>query len=91
MSGTACQSVLDRLSQEKEKQARLQGYLACSVAILQLTFPFSIAGYKVYQETYFANVDENTQKPKRRHISRPCQPFWGHLAAIMNFAGGAAL
>ena len=26
-----------------------------------------------------------------RHVSRPCRPFWGPLAAILDFAGDAAL
>ena len=38
-----------------------------------------------------AKVDRSTQKPRVRHISRPRQPFWGPLAAILDFVGGAVL
>ena len=43
------------------------------------------------QKTYLAKVDGNAQKPRGRHLSRPPLPFWGPLAAILDFAGGAAL
>ena len=43
------------------------------------------------QKTYLAKVDRNAQKPRGRHLSRPPLPFWGLLAAILDFAGGAAL
>ena len=43
------------------------------------------------QKTYFAKVAENAQKRRGRHLSRPRPPFWGPLAAILDFAGGAAL
>jgi len=43
------------------------------------------------QKTYLAKVDGNTQNPRGRHLSRPPLPFWGPLAAILDFAGGAAL
>ena len=36
-------------------------------------------------------VDGSAQKPRGRHLSRPPLPFWGPLAAILDFAGGAAL
>ena len=39
------------------------------------------------QKTYFAKVDLSAQKPKDGH----CQPFWGPLAAILDFAGDAVL
>ena len=39
------------------------------------------------QKTYFAKVDGNAQKPRGRHLSRPPLPFWGPLAAILDFAG----
>ena len=43
------------------------------------------------QKTYLAKVAKNAQKPRGRHLSSPHQPFWGPLAAILDFAGGAAL
>ena len=43
------------------------------------------------QKTYLAKVDGSAPKPRGRHISRPRPPFWGPLAAILDFAGGAAL
>ena len=39
------------------------------------------------KKTYFVKVDGRTQKPRRRHLSRPCRPFWGPLTAILDFAG----
>ena len=35
------------------------------------------------QKTYIAKVAEDAQKPRR--------PFWGPVAAILDFAGGAAV
>ena len=43
------------------------------------------------QKTYLAKVAKNAQKPRGRHLSRPRRLFWGPLAAIFDFAGGAAL
>ena len=43
------------------------------------------------KKTYLAKVDGGTQKPLGRPLSRPHQPFWDPLAAILDFAGGAAL
>ena len=42
-------------------------------------------------KTYLAKVAKNAQKSRVRHLSRPRRPFWGPLAAILDFAGGAAL
>ena len=42
-------------------------------------------------KTYLAKVARSAQKPRGRHLSRPRPPFWGPLAAILDFAGGAAL
>ena len=39
------------------------------------------------QKTYFANDDGSAQKPRGRPLSRPRRPFWGPLAAILDFAG----
>ena len=41
------------------------------------------------QKTYIVKVDRNNKKPRGRH--GPHWPFWGPLAAILDFAGGAAL
>ena len=40
---------------------------------------------------YLAKVDESALKPRGRPLSRLRQPFWDPLAAILDFAGGAAL
>ena len=53
------------------------------------TFPFSITTSS--HRTDLANVDVTSQKPWARPLSRPCRPFLGPLAAILDFAGGAAL
>ena len=45
----------------------------------------------IYQKTYLEKVDGSAQKLGGRHLSRPRWPFWGLLAAILDFAGGAAL
>ena len=42
-------------------------------------------------KTYLAKVDGSTQKPRGKHLSRPCHPILGPLAAILDFAGGAVL
>ena len=39
----------------------------------------------------FSEVDRSTQKPTGSHLSRHHRPFWGPLAAILEFAGFAAL
>ena len=39
----------------------------------------------------FGKVDGSTQKSRGRPLSRLRQLFWGPLAAILDFAGGAAL
>ena len=36
-------------------------------------------------------VDGSDQKLRGTYLSRPRRPFWGPLAAILEFAGGAAL
>ena len=36
-------------------------------------------------------VDWSTQKPRDRHRSRHCWPFWGTQAAILDFAGSVAV
>ena len=36
-------------------------------------------------KTYLAKVDGNAQKPRGRPLSRPSRPFWGPLAAILDF------
>ena len=43
------------------------------------------------KKTYFAKIDRSSDKHWGNHLSRPRQPFWGPLAAILDFAGGAAL
>ena len=43
------------------------------------------------QKTYFAKVYRNTQKSRGKHLSRPRWPFWGPLAAILDFIGGGVL
>ena len=43
------------------------------------------------QITYLVKVDWSPQKLRGRHPSRPRRPFWGPLAAILDFTGGAAL
>ena len=40
------------------------------------------------QKTYLAKADKSAQKPRGGHSSRPHWPFWGPLAAILDFAGG---
>ena len=40
-------------------------------------------------KTYLAKVAKNAQKSRVRHLSRPRRPFWGPLAAILDFAGVA--
>ena len=42
-------------------------------------------------KTYLAKVDRSAQKPSGTPFSRPSWPFWGPLAAILDFAGGAAV
>ena len=37
------------------------------------------------QKTYLAKVDGSAPKPRGRHLSRPRRPFWGPLAAILDF------
>ena len=44
-----------------------------------------------YQKTYLAKVDGSAQKPESRHLSRPCWPFWGPVAAILDLAGSTVL
>ena len=39
----------------------------------------------------FSKKESSDQKPWGRHLSKPRQPFLGQLAAILDFAGGAAL
>ena len=43
------------------------------------------------QKPYFAKDDGSAQKPGVTSLSRPCRPFLGPLADILDFAGGAAL
>ena len=43
------------------------------------------------QKTYLEEVDGSAQNPRGKHLSRPGGPFWGRLAAILDFAGSAAL
>ena len=43
------------------------------------------------QKTYLPKVDGSAQKPRGRHLTRPCRPFWSPLAAILYFACGAVL
>ena len=38
-------------------------------------------------KTYLAKVDRSGQKQRCRPLSRPCRPFWGPLAAILDFWG----
>ena len=39
------------------------------------------------KKTYSAKVDRCAQKYRGRPLYRPCQPFWGTLVAILDFAG----
>ena len=43
------------------------------------------------QKTYFAKADRSAQNVGVTSLSRPRWPFWGPLAAILDFAGGVAL
>ena len=43
------------------------------------------------KKTYLAKVDRSTQKPKGKHLSRPCQRLWGPIADILDIAGSATL
>ena len=43
------------------------------------------------QITYLAKDDGSAQNPWGKHLSRSGRPFWGPLAAILDFAGSAAL
>ena len=52
--------------------------------------PFLIEGV-LGSKTYFVKVGRSAQKHRDRHLSRPRRPFWGPLAAILNFVGGAVL
>ena len=63
--------------------------VATIVIILFLFFSVTIFSHR--RSAYFAKVAKNAQKPRDKHLSRPRQPFWGPLAAILGFAGGAAL
>ena len=36
-------------------------------------------------KTYLAKVDGSAQKPKGAPLSKPRRPFWGPLAAILDF------
>ena len=59
---------------------------------LIFTAPYSAARVECSdQKTYLAKVAWNAQKLRGRHLSRPHRLFWGSLAALLNFAGGAAL
>ena len=42
-------------------------------------------------KTYLAKVGQSAQKLRNKHLSRPSGPFWGFLAAILDFAGSAVL
>ena len=42
-------------------------------------FPFS---------AYLAKVDQRVQKPRVGILSRPAQPYFGRLGAILDLAGG---
>ena len=39
------------------------------------------------KKTYLAKVDRSTQKPKGKHLLRPCQRLWGPIAGILDIAG----
>ena len=43
------------------------------------------------QRTYFVRVGRSAPNSRGRHLSRPRQPFWGPLVAILDFADGAVL
>ena len=43
------------------------------------------------QKMYLAKIDGGAQKPRGRHLSKTRRPFWGPLAAILDFVGSAAL
>ena len=40
---------------------------------------------------FFTSVMTFSQKLRGRHVSRPCQPFWGPLVAIFDLTGGVVL
>ena len=65
--------------------------------VLSMAVPSSVfsqdefAGGRVANASTFDDAPRKTKKPKGRHLSRPSLPFWGPLAVILDFAGGAAL
>ena len=42
-------------------------------------------------KNYLAKVDNSAWKHIGKHLSRPRWPFWGSLAAILDFVGGAGI
>ena len=52
--------------------------------IIIYTIPFFFLRHNLFSykecsdpKTYFVKIDGSTQKPRGRHLSRPCRPFWG--------------
>ena len=58
--------------------------------IVVFSFLFSVV-YFSHRGSAGIKVDGSAQKPRGRHLSRPCWPFCGSLAAIFDFKGLAAL
>ena len=55
-----------------------------------LSRPFLIE-WVLGSKNLFSESWKERQKPRDKHLSRPCLPFWGPLAAILDFAGDVAL
>ena len=43
------------------------------------------------EESALLSLLSNAKQPTGRHLSRHHRPFWGHLAAILDFVGSAVL
>ena len=62
----------------------------CTLILAPISF-WQILTSLRHEKTYLEKLDGRALKPRGRHLYRPWRPFWGPLAAILNFAGGAAL
>ena len=58
-----------------------------------MSFPSSnfLIGEVCGSNSYLAKFAGSAKNLKCKHLSKPCQPFWYPLAAILYFAGGVAL